>query len=113
MRESCTSGSVGGGVDRSTPLLDPYSERTPEGYGSRTNGGSWRTIKTRSRELGRPRPIRKQGSCNSGYRGVADPRYQSYDFVRLRTIFCDRLHHLIALGVLKSRCFTPPRQVVE
>ena len=43
------------------------------------------------RELGCP-PIRKQGSCDSGYRDVADPRYQLtilpvflYDFLRSPT----------------------------
>ena len=36
-----------------------------------------------------PSPVRKQGLRNSGFRDVADPRYQSYDFLRQTTIFCD------------------------
>jgi hypothetical protein len=56
-----------------------------EGERSRENGGSWRSVRTRPRELDCP-SIRKQGSCDSGYRAVADPRYQIYDFVRHSTI---------------------------
>lgn len=49
--------------------------------GPRKNGGSWRAIKARRRELSCP-PVREQRLHNSGFSHVAVSRYQ--DGIRLR-----------------------------
>jgi hypothetical protein len=43
-------------------------------------------------------PIRKQSFQNSGFRDVADPRYQSYDFSRQTTISCDFVRSMVAVA---------------
>jgi hypothetical protein len=73
------------------PQMSAGHERN-SGNGLRMNGGLWRLFKDLLSQLGCP-SIRKQGCSDSGYRDVADPRYQSCDFVPQSTNFRAQHQH--------------------
>jgi hypothetical protein len=73
---------------------------------SRAIGDIRRAMKLQAGESGCP-SIGNQCFRNSGFRRVADPRYQSCDFVRQTTIFYDRARWMVASKPCRKTLATP------